>query len=503
MKIGILCDLHLPTVRSASQYAVLDWAIDTLEKEGVDLVVTAGDTTAAGAYRPLQDYLNRMSRFPHLFLLGNSDIRDEFDRERIITQYAKSSVRTLCGHEIVGISTPYTHLTSEDRALLEQCSDGAIVLMHHNPNSLIEESRNYLNDLLSRKALTLIHGHKHMEMMQQIGDSRVFGLRGLDPDKVLGLPAISFFEFTDSGVSFCQREFRFPVDQLDDFWDYIGISCFHPETDIDYAISRGIKKIELQLRKPCEPEQLSLLEDGVTRWRATGGDYLSVHLPDLRLIDGIITGAKEWYEAVALAEKLGADGVTVHIPRASYADMITDGPIWRSFLHILTEGIERLPSSTNVGIECLHAAPGMKNTPDRMLGLVPEECISWTNAINRAFGYDRVGFLLDVGHASNNGPFVTRYIRSVWYELLGKRAVGYHIHQVSKENGGLTNHNAIDPWFGMMISYASFFWAWQNGHLNHAPMFLEMKNVQNCEISLRSLTEICKVLNITTREDLT
>ena len=184
MKIGILCDLHLPTVRSASQYAVLDWAIDTLENEGVDLVVTAGDTTAAGAYRPLRDYLNRMNLFPHLFLLGNSDIRDEFDRERIITQYAKSSVHTLLGYEIVGISTPYTHLTSEDRALLEQCSDEAIVFMHHNPDSLTEDSRNYLIDLLSRKALTLIHGHKHMEMMSQIGDSKVFGLRGLDPDKV-------------------------------------------------------------------------------------------------------------------------------------------------------------------------------------------------------------------------------------------------------------------------------------------------------------------------------
>ena len=111
----------------------------------------------------------------------------------------------------------------------------------------------------------------------------------------------------------------------------------------------------------------------------------------------------------------------------------------------------------------------------------------WIDAINESLGMpNRVGHVLDTGHARNNGSFAKKYPLSRWYLEMGGRAKAYHIHQsVKQENGQLKNHRPIESWFGPMINYCGFLWAWDQGLLNHAPIFLEVKGWENHEKSMK------------------
>lgn len=486
MKIAVLCDLHLPMIKTASQYYALEWALQNIEAEKPDLTVIAGDITAAGDIMPMKHFIEGIKKYPHMLLLGNADTRNEFCYEDIKRLVPGTQHRTIDNCEILGINTPDARIEENDRLLLEECKDGAVIFAHHYPDALEADSREFLKEILSSKKLLYIHGHKHIEMESQIGDSVVLGVRGLDPDKAKGVPCVSYFELSETEFNRYERCFELSARNMDDFKDYLGISCFSPEIDIEYAINRGIKNIEI---RKYSPEAFDSIIKDAERWRKHGGKYLSVHMPNLRLRDGKIQGVEEWDEAITLCNALEPDGVTIHVPRASCRDMIIDGWAWRAFLEIMTDKIANLPKKTRAGIENIHMPVKAENTPEREFGCVPEECLAWIRTINDRFGFERVGSLLDVGHASNNSVFNTRYTRSVWYEMLGAKTVAYHIHQVSPGEKGLINHNAIEDWFGPKISYFSFWWAWQNNHINHAPMFLEVKNQQNCEVSLKSFEE--------------
>ena len=100
--------------------------------------------------------------------------------------------------------------------------------------------------------------------------------------------------------------------------------------------------------------------------------------------------------------------------------------------------------------------------------------------------------MFDVGHARNNGTFASTYPISRWLEIMGKRVVAYHIHQVIRGENGFKNHTPILDWFGPMISYASFFYAWDTGITNHCPVFLEVKGNANYELSIKAFESLLK-----------
>lgn len=491
MKVAVLCDLHLPLLKSAAQYDVLDWEIGNIIEEGTDLTVVAGDITAGGELETLEYFRERISGLNHMFLLGNSDIRNPFFEEKIISKYGESIQITFENYSIVGISTPFPYLTERDRELLWGCEEGSIVFLHHNPAALQEESREFLTKVLRDKALTVIHGHKHLEMEEIIGKSRIIGVTGQDPDKVKGLPSVTYFEFGENMFKKYDRFFPLKSSAYEAVLKAVGMSCFDPYTDIEYAIRNQIPNIEIQLRKAKDLEQFPVIRAQVIKWREQGGKYLSCHLPELRLTDGVLQGVEVWYHAIELLKELSPDGVTVHVPRASIKDMIVDGMYWRQYLFHYVTGLKKLPENTRIGIENLHMLSMHKyNNEERLFGLVPEECLMWIDALNIYLGENRVGAVLDVGHATNNTVFRARYTRSMWYEIMGQRLVAYHVHQVVNTPEGLKNHNAIADWLGMTVSYASFFWAWEKEHINHVPVFLEMKNVENCDVSINALKEL-------------
>ena len=78
MKIAVICDLHLPLLKRAAQYCVLDWAIDNIIAENADLTVVAGDVCAGGDIEALNYFLDKTGELNCMFLLGNSDIRNPF-----------------------------------------------------------------------------------------------------------------------------------------------------------------------------------------------------------------------------------------------------------------------------------------------------------------------------------------------------------------------------------------------------------------------------------------
>ncbi|MBR2884368.1 MAG: metallophosphoesterase [Clostridia bacterium] len=493
MKIAVICDLHLPLLKRAAQYCVLDWAIDNIIAENADLTVVAGDVCAGGDIEALNYFLDKTGELNCMFLLGNSDIRNPFSRDEIVEKYSKSRMLKFQNCRILGISTPYTYLTENDKGLLLQCCDNDIVVMHHDFDALKEESREFLKEIFDKKSLIVIHGHKHMEMENTIGKTKLIGVAGLDPDKAKGLPSVTYFDFVDNGFKKYDRYFEIDKAYFKDVLNYIGISCFNPETDIDYAIENGLKNIEIQLRVEKDIENYDVIKEKVAQWRKNGGKYLSCHLPELRLTDGELQGVDRWYKAIDLLLELEPDGVTVHVPRAKIKDMIVDGKYWRMYLTHFVEGLKKLSHNTKIGIENLHMLKGYnKNDEERLFGIVPEECLMWIDALNVYLGENRVEALLDIGHATNNSVLRERYTRSVWYEIMGKRTVAYHAHQVVKTSEGLANHYAISDWLGMTISYASFFWAWGNNRINHMPIFLEMRSLENCDISIKALKKLAE-----------
>ncbi len=480
IKTAVLCDLHLPLIPSAAQYAVLDWAVQVLKEEKPDLIVINGDITALGESVTLQRFENAMQGLTYEMLLGNAEIREVICRDKNIQTYGHSKTIRMNGQEILLLSTPTTKLSEEDKALLLACSDGATVFTHQDVGSFVEESKVFLTNILNTKKLLYIHGHKHEEMESFVGKSRTIGVRGLDPDKVYGMPAVSFFNIENGQCTRYERQFEFPTDNLADFREHIGISCYHAESDISYAIEHKIPNIEVRLR--TIPDDTASIQALVETWRAVGGRYLSVHLPDLKLADDTVD-TTVWDKTIDLAKQLHVNGVTIHVPKTTLLSMIPKGHAWRLFSEIMYNGICRLGDDVKVGIENMHMLAKDKNDENRGFGYAPEECIAWINELNTRFGYERVGAVLDVGHASNNGSLSSWYVRSMWYELMGKKTVAYHIHQVTKTDKGLTNHHAIENWLGDRISYVSFFWAWQENHLNHVPMFLEMSTPANCQKS--------------------
>ena len=369
MKIAIICDLHLPETKSASQYSALEWALKDIDTEKPALTVVAGDITASGDMAPMMHFTEGLKNFHHMLLLGNADMRNENCIEEMTKLVPHSRHIVVDGYEIIGLNTPEARIEDDGRFLLETCKDGAIVFAHHYPDALEQDSREYLKSLLERKKLTYIHGHKHIEMESTIGNSRVIGVRGLDPDKACGVPCVSYFEFADGGFDKYEKCFEMPSDNLSDFWDYLGLSCFSPDVDIDYAIDRGIKNIEI--RKYGGPETFDEIVIKAKKWREHGGRYLSVHMPNLRLKEGKIEGIQQWNEAVMLCNALEADGVTVHVPRVSICDMEAGGPVWCEFLEIMTDKISQLPQKTKVGIENIHMPPRMQDVPERNFGSEP------------------------------------------------------------------------------------------------------------------------------------
>ena len=472
MKIAIMCDMHMPKREDAVQYEYFLEAVEDIKKSDAQMTVVAGDIAGIGEKNALEFYNNHMKDIMHITVLGNSDVRSgdiAGDFGGIIE----------CGErKILCINTPYAKIDETDRQTIAELNDNDIIIMHHSIPGLEEDSREFITSILQSKSLIIIHAHSHNFQDYKIGGSRIICIRALDPDKSIGKqPCITYFDITENGISFYEK--CFVTEGIDDFRDYLGISCFDVRHDFDFAKKYSIKNLEL---RTYTEEDENYIIDAVKIWRQNGGRVLSVHMPNVWVKDGIID-SKGWDFAKILVKKAGVNSVTIHPPRVSVSEMYERK---KELIDFYVNEISQLPKTTTVGFENLHMKKNEKADPNRGFGYIPEEVEELADWVNEVLGEERVGVVLDVGHARNNPPYNSEYILGMWYAMIGKRTVAYHIHQVSRTDGILKNHAAIENWFGPMISYSSFFRAWKNGQLNKRPAFLEIRDLKEVEKSILS-----------------
>lgn len=466
VKIAIIGDIHLPYEKSATQYKALDFAVESIQRSGADAVVCIGDTTASGDLCSAEIFLKKMKEItlPKLFILGNSDLRNEETKKEI--EFLKTeNVLEIGGLRLIGLNDADMNLDDADKALLMATDKNTVVFSHHPPSCMNGESGEYMNKWLEENEY-LAYVYAHMHIFEQTG--KIYSVQALDPDKAIGEPpCVTYLTFGDK----IEVEFEhFPCDKPENVGEYLGLSCFNPVLDIPFATDNGLKNIEL--RPSAVDVDLEMLAEKIAYWRENGGKYLSLHMPDLGYKNGFL-GKEQWEKAVKLACCIGVNGVTVHVPQISVKDMKSH--IGDEFLDFMADMIGQLPEKTVVGIENMHMTAKEKPDEMRRYGYTPEECLEVVKNLNERFGYERVGNLLDIGHARNNPPYSQKYNLSSWYSMLGKQTVGYHAHQVIITPDGMENHTAITEPFGRLISYCSFANCWNDGVINRKPVILEIR----------------------------
>ena len=475
--------MHLPDSKKSPQYEFFCRALKQMEDDGIKTVVNLGDINAFGEVAPFEDYIERMRAFESYYVFGNSEVRDEQTLEKMMSLKTEPCFK-VGDRTFLGINTPYADIDEGDRARLEALKDGDVVLLHHYVRSLHKDSREFFERLLEEKALTVFHGHAHYFIDDVVGKSRVYGLRALDPDKSIGnYPCITYVDITDDSITLEEKLFPVSDEAICGIRGYFGISCVNNERDINYAIENGVCNLEIRCRSLKDVDYAAL--PLVQKWRETCGEYLSLHMPDVKYSYGEFIGEDKWMAALEFAKALGADGITIHPPVAKRADMRVKA-VHDRFLQYYVDAVAFMGDGVKVGIENMHMSKGEKNDESCGFGFCPEEVASWIDAINERLGKPgRVGHTLDVGHARNNGIIASTNPISRWYEKMGGRTVAYHIHQTVMNGGEMKNHCPIENWFGPMISYVSFLYAWETKMINNVPVFLEVKGTENYDKSIK------------------
>jgi len=487
MKIAILADLHLPNRHDTVNEDILDWALDTLLTRQVQLIVLAGDMIQAGAVEAATRLRHKlaMTGLPFLMVLGNT----ELDTPGLKEIFTGEDFQKLA-HGVVAALTP-SEISSfkEHSVLLKKLIDEypeSFMLVNHYPlDALPDDVRAWTEELFrGHHGAIFIAGHQHMDNEQKFAEAEFHIVRGLDSDKAIGAPpALHIFEYEQTTRKWHRRDIAFagcnPVlwhqNEIDKFTELLGVSTMHNTIKgIDYAISQRIKCLEIRFEATKELS-LSQLSESINSWRKSGGKVLSLHFPDISWDKENNTLAEnEIPLAIELAIALKINRLTIHVPRVSVA-MFAIPHIGSQLRHAFVKLITHvLPLNISIGIENLHMRPGEKADESRGFGYTPDECIAWVNELRNLCHSSKIGLHFDIGHARNNAPYSRAFSIAQWYASAGSLINGYHLHQVViGSDGVLENHQPIKNIFGPLISFSSFFYAWQNKKIVHAPIFIE------------------------------
>jgi len=212
----------------------------------------------------------------------------------------------------------------------------------------------------------------------------------------------------------------------------------------------------------------------IEKWRESGGENLSVHLPDVAYINGEVSTDKRFDEYINLAERIKVNRITQHVPRVSVRTVNEEANVLEKISEFLSDKFNGIGHDIVIGIENMHMTA--EDTPDdnRRFGYIPGECILFMQTLAAKCRH-KVGINFDIGHARNNVPYSRTYQISTWLSQLGKYIVGYHIHQVELKDGIFENHMPITDIYGQLISFASFFKCWAEERINKAPVIFEMR----------------------------
>lgn len=467
MKLGFLCDIHLPAHRQAPQYTALHHALQALRQSGIDLLVVPGDFTADGDKDAAAFFLQAVQStgLPFVLQIGNSDLRTPETRASLLAYAAPTFHR--CGDAtLLALHDADRRLSTEDFAALDAVSgdgSGVILSLHHPIHELEPEYAFRLLDWLENhpKAHTFF---AHCHFVRE--ESRLHWLPALDPDKAIGGSAFALWDTGTESLQVITQPCLPPQDLL----PLLGFSAFDPLPDLIWAAEQHIPCIELRPNAmQCDRTALAA---AVARWRAADGRNLSLHAPEVYWND--VPGEETvWQAFIDFALELHADRITVHVPQVSVQDAARP-QVLPALAAFLARHLCRLPADCAIGIENMHMTAADRPDDSRRYGYLPQECLAYAALVGQHLGRE-VGINLDVGHARNNAPFSQRYPVGSWYAAVGRRTVGYHLHQVTNTPKGFINHTPFTGFTQPLISLESFFSMWRAGALNHVPVILEIR----------------------------
>lgn len=467
MKICFLCDLHLGYNKTAVQYEAFDYALADIRRKQPEFVICAGDITSDGNVFAAKRFAKKMESLgiPYMTLLGNSDYRTEKNIP-ILQTLLTPPVRSFESFTVFAVNDASGRIDDASYARIEKAGKGDIVVMHHPVNSLSESERARFKTWRNSHPETLVFfGHLHKSGVS----GNDYSLPTLDPDKSVGKnPCITYF---DTETRSLEKAYYF-CPMPSDLPKYIGISCFDPIQDVDFAAQNGLRCIEL--RPNCLEVPKEELLSHISAWRKNGGVNLSLHAPEVGFSGGLTADTEKWDKFVETALYLGADRVTLHVPQASFEAIRKNGEAMEQILDFLSRRFAMLPNRCVVGVENMHMTARERPDFNRRFGYLPEECVFFMKRLQERCPRV-IGLNLDIGHARNNPPFHEKYPLGTWYAETGRFAVGYHIHQVLRAENGLENHAPFTEVYGELISLASFFRCWSTGVLAKAPVIFEIR----------------------------
>jgi len=479
MKICFMCDLHLPFNQDALQYDVLKWAAEDVIKKQPDCVAFVGDVTCDGNEEAYEYFVKVMkdTGIPFFYIPGNSDLRCSETKDSIYRN-ASTCKNEMNGVTIFAVNDSDRNISDEQFNELNNAGKNSIVFMHHPITSHNEQTILKLSEWRKNHSeVKLFYGHLHCSDVCE----NTISLQAMDPDKSIGeSPCITYY---DSETKELRKAYYFsPVPT--DIYDSFGISCYKPIEQIKFAIENELKHIEL--RPNCvDVEDVEILKNLVKCWRDSGGESLSIHLSDIGWANGNVTASEKHDKLVELVKLLKADRITQHVPLVSVKEVRDNPEILTAICACLAEKLNSIDHNIVVGIENMHMTAKDKPDDTRRFGYIPEECIEFMEMLAVKCKHN-VGINFDIGHARNNAPYSQKYQISTWLSMIGKYAVGYHIHQVNYEDGVFENHMPITDIYGHLISYASFFKYWSSERINKVPVIFEMRPENAYEITLKT-----------------
>ena len=446
----------------------------------------AGDMTAAGEAAAARRMVEscRESGVPWLSTPGNAELRTPEDARAVcemLTVWDET-----CPVVLVDTSRGTVPEAERERVEHRLVPSPVVLVTHWPPDELPEDDRVWFEQLVAGSSLELlIVGHKHFDEIRTFGGKPLHLVRGLDPDKAKhDLPAITLFE--RAGETWSRQDIGFPggdprlwpAESKQAFLDLLGVSTMgEPVAGTREAAERGVRAIELRA-EPALAADHAELQEAVAAWRASGGQCLSMHLPNLRWDEASQAPAETegHAAAVALALELGVDRVTGHVPRVSVR-ALGQPEVRETMLALFASELAPLAAAgVVIGIENMHRNRGEPADDRRGFGYLPDECLDWVEELRPRLAGAAIGLHLDIGHARNNSPFSQSWTLGRWYAAVGQATVGYHLHQVTAKG----NHQPFVTPFAPLLSLASFFWGWESGQLEHAPMFLEIRGESGC-----------------------
>ena len=474
MEICLMCDLHLPFDKNALQYDVLDWAISDINKNKPQGIVFAGDVTCDGNEEVYDDFIAKMSSLgiPFFYIPGNSDLRLKTSKDSIKNK-SSNLENLLNGVKIFALNDCETLISEEQYKVIEKADKNSIVFMHHPVKYYGEKMENWCN---RHKDTRLFYGHLHYFETKE----NTVSLPALDPDKSIGEPPCLVY-FNTETKEIKKSHYSAPVPK--DFGNHFGISCYDTVEQINFAAKNGLKFIEIR-PNALGADETKLLT-AVENWRNSGGEGLSLHLPDVCWDDAqkAVNGQNEAY--FGLIKKLKVDRVTQHVPQISVKAARENEGALEKICDYVAKSLEDLPFQITIGIENMHMTANDTADENRRFGYLPEECLEMMEILSKKTKH-KVGINFDIGHARNNAPYSQKYQISSWFSLVGKHIVGYHVHQVQLlPDGSFKNHAAITDVYGCLISYASLFACWEKGKINKAPLVFEMSGENAYETTLK------------------